>query len=64
MGGFAHAEQEKKSAVGPTIGTVIIVILLIAGGLYFWGAQLNKQETTPGQIPYIPSSTTTVEIPQ
>lgn len=32
----------EKSSVGPVIGALIIVLLLAAGALYFWGAQLNK----------------------
>jgi len=38
--------MEKKS-VGPIIGIIIIVIVLIAGALYFWGATLNKSEALP-----------------
>lgn len=38
---------EKKSAerepLGPLVGAGIVVILLIIGALYFWGAELNKQ---------------------
>ena len=44
---------QKKTGVGPMIGTIIIVILLIFGGLYFWGAQLNK-EKNQDQLPFIP----------
>ncbi len=43
--------EAPKSGIGPIVGAVIVVILLIAGGLYFWGAKLNQQNT----VPYIPS---------
>lgn len=46
---------ENKGGVGPIAGAVIIIILLIAGGLYFWGAQLNTN--TIQETPYIPSDT-------
>ena len=46
--------EPQKSSVGPVAGAVIVILLLIAGGLYFWGAQLNKQEDLP---PFIPSDT-------
>lgn len=44
---------EKKSAqpVGPLVGIVIIMLLLIVGALYFWGEQLNKQTPEPSYIP-------------
>lgn len=29
--------------VGPLVGTVIVVLLLAFGALYFWGVQLNKR---------------------
>jgi hypothetical protein len=48
-----------KSGVGPIAGAVIVIILLIAGGLYFWGSKLNHQST---DIPaYIPSDDSSQE---
>jgi len=54
----------KPQPVGPIVGTIIVVLLLIAGGLYFWGARINREGTAQNQIPYIPSGTTTVTIQQ
>lgn len=34
---------KKSGGMGPVVGIIIIIILLVFGGLYFWGAQLNKQ---------------------
>lgn len=45
--------EPHKSSIGPIAGAVIVILLLIAGGLYFWGAQLNKQQEP---LPYIPSN--------
>ncbi|MDB5238324.1 MAG: hypothetical protein JWM46_594 [Candidatus Kaiserbacteria bacterium] len=53
---FSYVDQPRKGGAGPTVGIIIIVILLIFGALYFWGAQLNKQQD---QLPLIPSSTGT-----
>ena len=40
--------QEKKPAgVGPMAGTVIIVVLLIAGGVYFLVEQYKNFNTPP-----------------
>lgn len=49
------APEPQKSTVGPIAGAVIVILLLVAGGLYFWGAQLNKQEEV---LPFIPSNDT------
>jgi len=42
---------QKDSGVGPIIGSIIIIILIILGGLYFWGYEINKQKTTTPAIP-------------
>lgn len=47
-----------KSGNGAIIGTVIIIVLLVFGALYFWGAQLNR---TPGTLPLIPGDATTTQ---
>lgn len=36
-------QAPESSNKGPVTGIVVIVILLIFAGLYFWGATLNKQ---------------------
>lgn len=41
----------QKKPVGPTVGAIIIVIMLIFGALYFWGASLNREAE---QLPLIP----------
>ena len=45
-----------KNSSGPTIGIVIIVILLIFGALYFWGERLNQKDAQP--LPLIPGDST------
>lgn len=42
-----------RKPVGPIAGAIIVIILLVAGGLYFWGAKLNSQ-MQPQEMPYIP----------
>ena len=39
----ASTPQQPTGGVGPVMAVVIIVALLILGGLYFWGAQLNER---------------------
>lgn len=43
--------EKHSQPVGPIVGIVVIVLLLIVGALYFWGEQLNKQATVPSYIP-------------
>ena len=38
-----QSEAQKKS-IGPMIGIAIIVVIIIFGGLYYWGSQINTQE--------------------
>jgi hypothetical protein len=42
----ASEVDEKKSHMGSLIGAVIVIIIIVFGGLYFWGAQLEKQGTS------------------
>jgi hypothetical protein len=49
---------KKKSGAGATVGTIIIVILMIFGALYFWGASLNANSRN-NQPPLIPGDATT-----
>ncbi len=45
--------ETPRSGVGPIAGAIIVIILLVAGGLYFWGAKLNQQMNNT--LPYIPA---------
>lgn len=48
---------EQRSSAGPLVGTTIIVVLLLLGALYFWGAKLNQNAAAP--LPVIPGDATT-----
>jgi len=37
-------QAPEKGGIGPLVGIIIIVAVLIIGGLYFWGAKLAKDE--------------------
>jgi len=41
----AGGHDEEKSA-GPIVGSVIIIVILIVGGLYFWGKRLTEADPT------------------
>lgn len=38
-------KQGSRGPIGPIVGTVIIIALLLFGALYFWGAYLNNAES-------------------
>lgn len=42
----------ERTPIGPIAGAVIVIALLVAGGLYFYGAKLNND--VANQMPYIP----------
>lgn len=43
-----------KGGVGPLIGSIIVIVILVIGAIYFWGDMLNKQDA--GQKPTAPLS--------
>lgn len=46
----------ERKPIGPIAGAIIVIVLLVAGGLYFWGAKLNSQISV--ETPYIPDDNT------
>ena len=44
------APAPKSGGKGPMVGIVVIIILLIFGGLYFWGASLNSAQLNEDTI--------------
>jgi len=53
------APHKEKSSFGPTVGIVIILVLLGFGALYFWGASMNREQTP---LPFIPDDNSTAPI--
>lgn len=45
--------EAEHSGMGPIAGAVIVIALLVAGGLYFYGAKLNREAAMNNT--YIPS---------
>lgn len=55
---------DPENSVGPLVGIVIIVLILVLGGLYFWGERLNVQRElhrTKSSAPQSTMSTSTSE---
>lgn len=47
---FGSPAPEKKP-VGPVAGIIIVILLMIAGGLYFWGAAINAKNGADTNTP-------------
>ena len=45
-------EAPQKHGSGPIVGIIIILIVVLLGALYFWGALLNSKEE-PETLPLI-----------
>ncbi|MCR4334426.1 MAG: hypothetical protein NUV47_01700 [Patescibacteria group bacterium] len=43
-------ESQKENAVGPLIGSIIIITVISLGGLYFWANLLNKKTQKQNNI--------------
>lgn len=39
--------KNKETAVGPIVGVIIIIAVIVLGGLYFWGQRNAKTQTPP-----------------
>lgn len=42
--------ESKTGSNGPLAGVVIIILVLILGGLYFWGSYVNEQEAADSTL--------------
>jgi flagellar basal body-associated protein FliL len=36
-----------EKSIGPAIGIIIIIAVIVIGGLYFWGQRVSKQKAVP-----------------
>lgn len=45
-------KQKQREPLGPIVGAGIVIVLLIIGALYFWGAALNAKERQ-APLPFI-----------
>ncbi len=43
-------ENQSTSTIGPIIGSLIVVVVLIVAALYVWGQHLNTQEKRQAEI--------------
>lgn len=48
---------KKENGVGPIIGSIIIIILLVLGALYFYGSIVERRQTQNAPTPALSEST-------
>ena len=53
--GPSAASMPAKSSSGPVVGSIVIIVLLIIGGLYFW---MQEPRDTMSYPPFIPGDST------
>lgn len=42
-------EPREKGGVGALIGSIIIILILVLGALYFWGKEVNEKQKNLNQ---------------
>ena len=47
MGAYGGGE-EHKSSVGPIVGSIIVVLVIVLGGLYLYGSQFSQRAAEEG----------------
>ena len=52
------APRQRQSGIGATVGIIVILVLVVLGALYFWGAYLNNKNSVD-QLPFIPGDNST-----
>jgi len=55
-----EGQQEEKST-GPLVGIIIVVVVLVFGGLYFWGKQVS--ENSQIELEELPSASEITNTP-
>jgi hypothetical protein len=43
-------ETKNEGSLGPIVGTIIILLVIILGGLYFWGERVKRMNTIPRDV--------------
>ncbi len=41
-----NLQQPEKNSTGALIGSIIVIIVLVLGAIYFWGGKLNSTRDT------------------
>lgn len=39
-------KQGQQNEIGPVIGSIIVILVVLVGGIYFWGSKIAKNNQT------------------
>lgn len=39
-------KTKRQSEIGPVVGSIIVILVVLAGGVYFWGNKIVKNNQT------------------
>lgn len=56
------ADTQKNSTTGPIIGSFIVILLIITGGIYFWGSLITSKKVQIQEKQTQSTQTETAEI--
>jgi flagellar basal body-associated protein FliL len=46
-----NLQQPEKNSTGALIGSIIVIIVLVLGAIYFWGGKLNStRDNAPANV--------------
>ena len=60
---FGRHDHESPSHLGPILGVLIVLLVLILGGLYLWGSTLMDNAIEEAAVENLPTTRTPTEIP-
>ena len=40
--------QGQQNEIGPVVGSIIVILVVLVGGIYFWGSKIAKNNQTAG----------------
>ena len=55
----SNSPRAKEGSVGPVIGTIIILAVIVLGGLYFWGQRASEKAMSEAQLGEVVQDITT-----
>jgi uncharacterized protein HemX len=58
------ADTQKDSTVGPMIGSIVIILIVIIGGLYFWGSLITEKKSEIQTEDALQEQSETLEVEQ
>lgn len=45
-----NLEVHEKNSMGPLIGSIIVIIILVIGAIYVWGNKINQEVAPEGGV--------------